>query len=206
MNNRPGHQKTRQIWDEAAAAFDDQPDHGLRDPHVRAAWTGLLAAWLPPGKSSVLDVGCGTGSLSVVMAKLGHPVTGIDLSPAMIALAVEKAHAAGQQIDFRVMDASAPRFPTRSFDGLVCRHLLWALPDPPQVLQRWAQLLKPEGRLILIEGYWSTGAGMRAPQILAALPPGLVPLAVEDLALRPEFWGKPVSDKRYALIAVVRSQ
>ena len=198
-------QKARQIWDEAAATFDDQPDHGLRDPQVRAAWTGLLAAWLPPGTSGVLDVGCGTGSLSVVMAGLGYQVTGIDLSPAMIALAEEKAHAAGQQIAFQVVDAAAARFPAGSFDALVCRHLLWALPNTPQVLQRWAKLLKPQGRLILIEGYWNTGSGLHAPQLLAALPPALVPLSVENLASRPEFWGKPVSDERYALIAGVRS-
>ncbi len=194
-----------QFWDEAAATFDDQPDHGLRDPHVRAAWTGLLANWLPAGTSAVLDVGCGTGSLSVAMARLRYQVTGIDLSPAMIALAEEKAYAAGQQIAFQVMDAAALRFPAETFDALVCRHLLWTLPNPPQVLQRWAKLLKPQGRLILIEGYWSTGAGLHAPQLLAALPPAFVPLSVENLASRPEFWGKPVSDERYALIAGMRS-
>jgi len=201
MSSKTKPQKPRQIWDEAAATFDDQPDHGLRDPHVRAAWTGLLANWLTAGTSSVLDVGCGTGSLSLVMAGLGYQVTGIDLSPAMIALAEEKAHAAELQITFQVMDAAAPRFPAGSFDALVCRHLLWTLPNPTQALQHWAELLKPEGRLILIEGYWNTGAGLHAPQLLAALPPALAPLSVENLASRPEFWGKPVSDERYALIA-----
>jgi len=65
----------------AAETFDDQPDHGLRDPRVLAAWTGLLNDWLPAGKSNVLDAGCGTGSLSLVLAGLGHQVSGIDISP-----------------------------------------------------------------------------------------------------------------------------
>ncbi|MCB0003845.1 MAG: methyltransferase domain-containing protein, partial [Anaerolineae bacterium] len=83
--------EARRTWDLAAAAFDQEPDHGLRSPLVRAAWTALLSRWLPDRDVAILDTGCGTGSLSVVMAGLGHRVTGIDLSPAMIAQARTKA-------------------------------------------------------------------------------------------------------------------
>ena len=199
-NNQPL-ETTRQYWDDAAAAFDDQPDHGLRDPQVLAAWTGLLRAWLPPRKSALLDAGCGTGSLSLVMAQLGHTVTGVDLSPAMIARAREKARAAGLSIDFRVMDAAAPEFSPGSFDVLVCRHLLWALPDPEQVLQRWADLLKPGGRLILVEGFWDTGAGLHAAHLVLAIPPSVVKISVQDLSGQVDLWGKTVTDERYAIIA-----
>jgi hypothetical protein len=44
-------------WDAAAAAFDDEPDHGLRDPGVRAAWADRLRAWLPGPPADVLDSG-----------------------------------------------------------------------------------------------------------------------------------------------------
>jgi 2-polyprenyl-3-methyl-5-hydroxy-6-metoxy-1,4-benzoquinol methylase len=81
---------TNQFWNDEAATFDDEPDHGLKDPLVRSAWTGLLKDWLPEPPSSILDVGCGTGALSVVMAGLGHRVTGIDFSGAMIARARAK--------------------------------------------------------------------------------------------------------------------
>ena len=194
-------QEMRQVWDAAAAAFDDQPDHGLRNPRVRAAWTAQLQAWLPPCKSAVLDVGCGTGSLSQVMAELGHIVTGIDLSPAMLTRAAQKARGAGLSIDFREMNAAAPLFPPASFDVLICRHLLWALPDPAQVLQRWANLLAPSGRMILIEGYWHTGAGLHASQILTALPSSVEPFLVEALSGQPDLWGQSVTDERYAIIA-----
>ena len=73
------------LWDAAAANFDDEPDHGLRDPAVRDAWRAALAAWLPAVPGQVLDAGCGTGSLSVLLAELDLNVTGIDVSPAMIA-------------------------------------------------------------------------------------------------------------------------
>lgn len=195
-------QETRQIWDEAAASFDNEPDHGLRDPQVRHAWTELLKVWLPSASSALLDVGCGTGSLSVVLTGLGHIVTGIDISPEMINRAQAKAAAAGYSIEFHVMDAAAPQFPPGSFDVIVCRHLLWTLPEPSLVLQRWVDLLKPGGRLILIEGYWSTGAGLHSDDIVAALPGSITPISVQNLSEQPQYWGKQVTDERYVIIAV----
>jgi len=124
----------RELWDQAAADFDQEPDHGLRDPGVRRAWTALLARLLPASPATILDIGCGTGSLSVVMAGLGHAVTGGDLSPAMIARARDKTAAAGQAILFQVMDAAQPSLAPGQFDVVVCRHLLWALPEPAAVL------------------------------------------------------------------------
>lgn len=155
-------QKTRQYWDAAAATFDDEPDHGLRDPLVRRAWSEHLTNWLPPAPASILDVGCGTGSLTVLLAELGYEVTALDLSPAMVAHAEAKTRAAGQRVTFWVMDAAFPQLDGQRFEAIVCRHLLWALPQPAAVLRRWVELLAPGGRLVLIEGYWETGAGLRA--------------------------------------------
>jgi len=191
----------RALWDQAAACFDQEPDHGLRDPDVRRAWTALLASLLPASPAAVLDIGCGTGSLSVVMAGLGHAVTGGDLSPAMIAQARAKAAAAGQAISFQVMDAAQPSLAPGQFDVVVCRHLLWALPEPAAVLRRWAALLRPAGRLVLIEGRWGTGAGLAASEILAALPATLSAQPVRDLSHEAVLWGRPVRDERYALVA-----
>ena len=76
--SEPRLEETRRIWDSEAPAFDDEPDHGLRDPIIRKAWKNRLIQWLPPSPGaglSVLDVGCGTGSLSVLLASLGHHVT-----------------------------------------------------------------------------------------------------------------------------------
>jgi 2-polyprenyl-3-methyl-5-hydroxy-6-metoxy-1,4-benzoquinol methylase len=194
-------EESRQYWNDQAGSFDESPDHGLRDPIVRETWTGLLKAWLPPAPATILDVGCGTGSLSVILAELGYQVTGIDLSPAMIALAQEKAAAHGHAITFQVMDAAFPQFACQQFDVIICRHLLWALPEPEQVLQRWAELLKQPGRFFLIEGYWHTGAGLHAKQIVEMLPPSLANVSVQNLSDNPNFWGGDVVDERYAVIA-----
>ena len=54
---------------------------------------------------------------------------------------------------------------------------------------------------MLIEGYWNTGAGLHAREIIEALPAGLINILVQDLNDRPEFWGGAVQDERYAIVA-----
>jgi ubiquinone/menaquinone biosynthesis C-methylase UbiE len=147
------------------------------------------------------DIGCGAGSLSVVLAELGYKVTGIDLSPSMISRAHAKAATRGFQIELHVMDAAFPQLSHQQFDVIMCRHLLWALPEPRQVLQRWTKFLKPNGRLILIEGFWVTGAGLHAQEIIKMLPASLINVSHQDLSDNPDFWGSSVTDERYAIIA-----
>lgn len=194
-------QELREYWDNAAASFDDEPDHGLQDPQILQAWVELLKKWLPANNAVILDLGCGTGSLSVAMAGLGHEVTGIDISPAMMAKAKAKAVTFRYSIEFHIMDAVVPQFPSKSFDAIICRHLLWTLPEPVIVLPRWVDLLKPGGRLVLIEGYWSTGAGMHVAEIVAAMPSSVTTIDVQDLSGQSIYWGRPVSDERYAIVA-----
>jgi len=94
-----------------------------------------------------------------------------------------------------------PQFPHQQFDVIICRHLLWALPEPKQILQRWVKFLKQKGRLFLIEGYWKTGAGLHANQITAMLPSSFTNTTVQNLSDNSDFWGGEVGDERYAIIA-----
>lgn len=201
MKNEERLQAERQYWDDIAPSFDDEPDHGLRDPLVLASWTQILKTWLPISTANILDIGCGTGSLSIVIAELGHKVKGIDLSPKMISLAREKATSQGYQIEFQIMDAAFPQLPPKHFDVIVCRHVLWALPEPEKVTRRWAELLKPKGRLILIEGYWETGGGLHAQQISEIIPPSFSGFLIQDLGENPNLWGRDVIDERYVVVA-----
>lgn len=186
-------------WDDAAASFDDEPDHGLRDPDVRAAWAELLTRHLPPAPCRVLDLGCGTGTLSVLLASLGYVVVGADLSGGMLARARAKASSAGVEVPLVQGDAAAPPV-SGPFDAPVCRHVLWALPDPGRCLARWAALLRPGGRLVLVEGRWSTGAGITAADLLPCVERTLGPARLERLTdLR--LWGRPIDDERYLLSA-----
>jgi SAM-dependent methyltransferase len=189
------------MWDAEASRFDEPADHGLRDPAVRAAWTELLTAALPPSPCRVADLGCGTGTLAVLLASLGYAVRGLDFSAAMIALARAKATAAEVAVELRVGDAMAPPWPAGEFDVVLSRHVLWALPDPARGLERWRALLAPGGRLVLVEGRWWNGAGLSAAESLALVHgAGSRDVTVTPLD-DPALWGGPIADERYLLVA-----
>jgi SAM-dependent methyltransferase len=196
--NGPG---TAVNWDAEAAGFDDEPDHGLRDPVVRAAWAARLAAWLPGRPGEVLDLGCGTGSLSLLASEAGHRVTGVDLSPAMIARA--RAKLVGRDATFLTGDAAAPPVGERRFDVVLARHVLWILPDPVRVLRRWRGLLRPGGRMVLVEGVWGavSPVGVPADRLTGLLAPLVREADVERLSDDRRLWGKEVADERYAVVA-----
>jgi ubiquinone/menaquinone biosynthesis C-methylase UbiE len=193
-------EQAQEFWDEQAASFDEQPDHGLRDPAVRAAWRDVLLPLMPSSPAAVIDLGCGTGSLAVLLARAGHQVRGMDLSGKMLALAEQKAAAAGVRVDFQWGDAAAPPYPPASCDVVLARHVLWALPDPAVVLGRWVGLLRPGGRLVLIEGRWFTGAGLSAVDCRSLVLRHRQEATVHRLDA-PSLWGGPIQDERYALVS-----
>ena len=187
-------------WDREATTFDDEPDHGLRDSVTRDAWRRLLLAALPPAPADVADLGCGTGTLTVLLAEAGHRITGIDSATAMVAAARAKAAAAGVAVRLEAGDAAAPGLAAGSFDAVLCRHVLWALPDPDAALARWCGLLRPAGRLVLVEGCWSTGAGLTAAQTEALVRRHRDQVDVQPLT-DPALWGRPVTDERYLVVS-----
>jgi ubiquinone/menaquinone biosynthesis C-methylase UbiE len=183
------------MWDSAARSFDDQPDHGLRDPSVRAAWRSLLLSWLPPAPARILDVGCGTGSLLLLLEECGYAAVGLDRSSGMLAQARRKFPGS---LLIRA-DAGDPPVASSAFDVVLARHLVWALPDPVSALRRWLTLAR---RLVLIEGRWATGAGLTAGALTSLLAPLVDKVYVERLP-DPALWGRPVADERYAVVATV---
>ncbi|MGW1212365.1 class I SAM-dependent methyltransferase [Streptomyces sp. NPDC002499] len=190
-------------WDAEAAGFDQEPDHGLRDPVVRAAWAERLRDWLPPRSSDVLDLGCGTGSLSLLAAEQGHRVTGVDSSPAMVDLA--RAKLAGRDAVFLLGDAATPPVGEQLYDTVLVRHVLWTLPDPGRALRHWRGLLRPGGRLVLIEGVWGTVSpvGIPADRLEGLVAPLAGQVRVERLSQDAQLWGRDVADERYVVVAVV---
>lgn len=204
------------FWDAAADSFDEHPDHGLHDPRIRAAWSERLDSWLPDRPADVLDLGCGTGSLSALMAHRGHRVTGVDISPNMVERARHKLVAAGHSARVLVGDAADPPPLGHSVDVILARHLLWTLSDPTAALRRWIALSRPGGRLVLIEGRWNTEAGddyvegsplpwtggVTAQVLAETLNPLVTEIQVEPLN-DPNLWGRPITDERYAIIAII---
>jgi SAM-dependent methyltransferase len=182
------------MWDAEASAFDDAADHGLRDPAVRGVWRELLLELLPEAPARIADLGCGTGTLSALLADEGYDVTGVDFSPEMVARARRKAPSVG----FVEADASAPPLEPASYDVVLSRHVLWVMPDPDAALGRWVDLLRPGGRLVLVEGSWSTGAGLTGAETVALIE-GLGRSATLRQLTEPAYWGRETGDERYVV-------
>jgi ubiquinone/menaquinone biosynthesis C-methylase UbiE len=145
----------RHHWDRRASGFDDEAGHGLFSEEQRLAWLDLLSRIGGSAPRRVLDVGCGTGFLALRFAELGHIVTGIDLSPNMLDQARRRAEEANQDVDFRVGNAIALDSPDETYDLVVARHVIWNLAEPERGVAEWLRVLRPGGRLALIEGKWA---------------------------------------------------
>ena len=106
---------------------------------------------LEPGHR-VLDVACGTGVVTRLVAPLVGPagqVVGVDLNPAMLDVARQKAPAEGANIAWREGDAAALPCPSAGFDVVVCQQGLQFFPDKAAALREMHRVLEPGGCLAL---------------------------------------------------------
>jgi len=153
-------------WNRRAAGFDSDFGHSIRTPAERAAWDRILGL-VVRGRAPLdaLDVGCGTGFLSLELAARGHRVTGIDFAPQMLAEAQRKAATQeGLAVRFEEGDAEALRFSDASFDLVITRHVLWTLPHPEAAIDEWIRVLRPDGRLAIIDSQFDPSVLEPSPQ------------------------------------------
>ncbi len=153
-------------WGARARTYDISPGHGVHSDQEKQAWMRILSKALDDRKKQkVLDVGTGTGALALLLAEMDYEVTAIDLSDKMLNKAREKSEISNLKIEFRLGDAEAPPFESQSFDAVVCRHLLWTLPNPDKAMRSWKDVLKPGGRLVIIDGNFSRNKRTRFQEI-----------------------------------------
>jgi len=108
------------------------------------------------GSLAILDVGCGTGEITLRLAELYPDATlsGVDLIGAHLDVARRRARPLGDRVRFRIADAFALPYPDTTFDLVVCRHMLQAVPRPTEAMAEMVRVAKPGGRLhFLVEDY-----------------------------------------------------
>lgn len=140
-------------WSARAATFDNDPGHEIFSCAEREAWQALFTRHLGRGEGrQALDLACGTAVISHILDDIGFRVTGMDWADPMLERAKAKARDRGRTIRFLTGDAENTMEPDAAFDVVTNRHLVWTLVDPAAAFREWHRVLKPGGRVLIIDG------------------------------------------------------
>ena len=187
MNGSPGSDETRLGTETARvrAVYERQALHydTLIAVAERLLFSGGRAWASGQARGKVLEVAIGTGR-NLPLYPADVELTGIDLSPAMLARAGARAARLGRSVDLRVADAQQLPFPDADFDTVVATLTLCSIPDDVVAVREMARVLRPGGRLVLLDHVASPSPRVRAAQRL--LNPLFVRVAADHLLRRPE--------------------
>lgn len=148
--------QVNQYWNspECVAKYDDNHAEGIGVELDDTVWTQEFKTYLPPAPARVLDLGCGTGFASVLLAQLGYDVTGLDQSENMLKEALKKIQERQVKVQLIQGNVMAPQLLHSSFDIVVARWVFWTLPDPASALKHAYRMLEPGGTLVVFDGTW----------------------------------------------------
>ena len=154
--------ENKAYWTNRASGYSEVNKDELRTQQ-KAVWTRELTEQIEevfpgvaPENLRVLDMGCGPGFFSIILARAGYRVTAADYTPAML----DEAHANAcnegveQAIDFCRMDAENLEVTSGAFDVVVSRNLTWNLPHPERAYAEWLRVLAPGGLLLNYDANW----------------------------------------------------
>jgi ubiquinone/menaquinone biosynthesis C-methylase UbiE len=152
--------RQKRVWDKAALSYDKQIAFFERIQFAGGReWLGERA------RGRVLEVAIGTG-LNLPHYPADVTITGIELSPAMLAIARQRATSLGRDVDLREGDAEHLPFGDASFDTVVCALSLCTIPNPGAAVAEMRRVLGPGGRLLLLDHIGSTWPPVYAAQWL----------------------------------------
>ncbi len=167
----------RRYWDKHSASYDKQMRFFDR------VLFGDSRAWVcAQATGNTPEVAIGTG-LNLPLYREQVQLTGIDLSPAMLGIARQRAGELGRAADLREADALALPFPDGSFDTVVCTFSLCAIPGERRAVAEMNRVLRPGGLLLLADH--TAGAAWPVRAIQRALELVTVPLQGEHFLRRP---------------------
>jgi ubiquinone/menaquinone biosynthesis C-methylase UbiE len=152
--------RQKRVWDKSAPSYDKQI------AFFEKIWFGGGREWLGErAHGRVLEVAIGTGR-SLPHYPAGATLTGIELSPAMLAIARRRAADIGRDVDLREGDAQHLPFDDAAFDTVVCALALCSIPDPAAAIGEMKRVLVSGGRLLLLDHIGSTWPPIYAAQRL----------------------------------------
>lgn len=162
-------QRVKNYWTARSHDFGTVRKNEL-ESDMGKRWLEEIERHLPQGKLDILDVGTGTGFFAILLARLGHRVTGIDLTPAMIAESRALAGSMSLDIDFRQMNAQELSFEEERFDVVISRNLTWTLPEPQKAYSQWYRVLKKGGVLLNYDADYAENVRSESTQNCSVAP------------------------------------
>jgi len=159
-------------------------DYGAIAEEIGAPEAESLVARLKlePG-ARVLDIACGTGNVTLPLARTGAVVTGLDMTPPLLKQARARAVREGLPIRFDEGFAESLPYPDSSFDLLVSMFGVMFSPFPATVVSEMARVLRPGGRIALASWTSSGFTGKMSAISVRHLPP-------PHGAISPLLWGE----------------
>nr|BEL01499.1 class I SAM-dependent methyltransferase [Dehalococcoides mccartyi] len=144
----------KRYWSNGSEQYDKRTIGKLKEE--TDVYRNALHSTLQGDNLKILDIGTGTGFLALMLAEMGHRVTGLDMTEGMMDKAKHHAEVDKLTIDFRLGDAESLPFDNGSFDAVVCRWVLWTLPDQTRALSEWSRVTKTGGQMLVFDGQWRT--------------------------------------------------
>lgn len=170
-------ERIREIYEQMAPGYDRQL--GVVD----RLFFGDGRAWVcSRARGDVLEIAIGTGR-NLPFYPPDVRLTGIDLSPSMLAIARTRAAELGRTVDLRLADATHLAFDDASFDTVITTLALCTIPDPAAAVFEARRVLRPSGRLVLLDHVRSPALPVRMFQRL--LDPLLVRACGDHLLREP---------------------
>lgn len=169
--------KSRRFWDEVAPRYD-KAMRFLERYQFRGGREWVCSR----ARGEVLEVAVGTG-LNLSLYPPGTHLTGVDLSPEMLSLARYRSAGIGRSIELKEADVAALPFDDETFDTVVSTLAMCAVPDEEAGILEMRRVLRPGGRLLLLDhigsNWWPIRAGQRLMELYT------IPHAGEHMTRRP---------------------
>lgn len=140
--------ESKRHFDEIATSWEKKYQRRASFERRQASFVGCLRQFAP-ASSRVLDFGCGSGDIAIACSEAGYEVTGVDLSPAMIARARRRSRSRG--ITFDHLDSDHPLrlpYPDACFDAVIASSVFEYVRGPFQTLGELRRVCKPNGLLL----------------------------------------------------------
>jgi ubiquinone/menaquinone biosynthesis C-methylase UbiE len=145
-----------QHWNDRATSYQSNINKDFMAPKNYARWQELITSILGTQDNlTILDAGCGPGVLSHILANHGnHRIIAADISESMVRKARGNLADWSDRVDFLCQDITELSLPDEHFDLIISRYVLWTVPYPERALTEWHRLLKPGGKIAIIDGNW----------------------------------------------------